>query len=75
MVLTVFRRNARVHTLHDASRWKYYFLANYVLNGVLPPRQRDTVMTQIPDKEIILNAFDMNCVGHINHGLSDTSTR
>jgi alkanesulfonate monooxygenase SsuD/methylene tetrahydromethanopterin reductase-like flavin-dependent oxidoreductase (luciferase family) len=26
-------------------------------------------MTQIPNKEIILNAFDMNCVGHINHGL------
>ena len=34
-----FWRNARVHTLHDASRWKYYFIANYVLNGVLPPRR------------------------------------
>ncbi|MGG6830932.1 UNVERIFIED_CONTAM: SfnB family sulfur acquisition oxidoreductase [Staphylococcus haemolyticus] len=32
-------RNARVHTLHDASRWKYYFIANYLLNGVLPPRR------------------------------------
>ncbi len=34
-----FWRNARVHTLHDASRWKYYFIANFVLNGVLPPRR------------------------------------
>ena len=34
-----FWRNARVHTLHDASRWKYYFIANYVLNGILPPRR------------------------------------
>ena len=34
-----FWRNARVHTLHDASRWKYYFIANHVLNGVLPPRR------------------------------------
>ena len=32
-------RNARVHTMHDASRWKYYFIANYLLNGVLPPRR------------------------------------
>lgn len=32
-------RNARVHTLHDAARWKYYFIGNYVLNGILPPRQ------------------------------------
>lgn len=32
-------RNARVHTLHDASRWKYYFIGNYALNGVLPPRR------------------------------------
>lgn len=32
-------RNARVHTLHDAARWKYYFIANYVLNGTLPPRR------------------------------------
>ncbi|MFB6329251.1 SfnB family sulfur acquisition oxidoreductase [Acinetobacter variabilis] len=34
-----FWRNARVHTLHDALRWKYYFIANYLLNGVLPPRR------------------------------------
>lgn len=34
-----FWRNARVHTLHDASRWKYYFIANYAVNGVLPPRR------------------------------------
>lgn len=34
-----FWRNARVHTLHDSSRWKYYFIANYVLNGILPPRR------------------------------------
>lgn len=32
-------RNARVHTLHDASRWKYYFIANHALNAVLPPRR------------------------------------
>ncbi|MBU3848276.1 MAG: SfnB family sulfur acquisition oxidoreductase [Candidatus Acinetobacter avistercoris] len=37
--LDLFWRNARVHTLHDPSRWKYYFIANYVLNGVLPPRR------------------------------------
>lgn len=32
-------RNARVHTLHDAARWKYYFIGNYVLNSILPPRR------------------------------------
>lgn len=37
--LDLFWRNARVHTLHDAARWKYYFIANYTLNGVLPPRR------------------------------------
>ena len=30
-------------------------------------------------KKILLNAFNMNCIGHINHGLwthpRDTSTR
>jgi SfnB family sulfur acquisition oxidoreductase len=31
-------RNARVHTLHDPVRWKYYALGNYYLNGVPPPR-------------------------------------
>lgn len=34
-----FWRNARVHTLHDAARWKYYFIGNYVLNGEKPPRR------------------------------------
>lgn len=32
-------RNARVHTLHDPTRWKYYFIGDYVLNGTLPPRR------------------------------------
>ena len=32
-------RNARVHTLHDAARWKYYFIGNFELNAVLPPRR------------------------------------
>ncbi|WP_114809530.1 SfnB family sulfur acquisition oxidoreductase [Paraburkholderia kururiensis] len=31
-------RNARVHTLHDPVRWKYFHIGNYVLNGVNPPR-------------------------------------
>jgi SfnB family sulfur acquisition oxidoreductase len=31
-------RNARTHTLHDPVRWKTQFLGNYVLNGVLPPK-------------------------------------
>jgi len=31
-------RNARVHTLHDPVRWKYYHLGNYHLNGVHAPR-------------------------------------
>lgn len=26
-------------------------------------------MADFKAKEILLNAFDMNCVGHINHGL------
>ena len=34
-----FWRNARVHTLHDAARWKYYFIANYTLNSIRPPRR------------------------------------
>ena len=28
-----------------------------------------TTSTQNTAKKILLNAFDMNCVGHINHGL------
>lgn len=31
-------RNARVHTLHDPVRWKFYHVGNYYLNGVNPPR-------------------------------------
>jgi alkylation response protein AidB-like acyl-CoA dehydrogenase len=31
-------RNARVHTLHDPVRWKYYAIGNFYLNGVDPPR-------------------------------------
>lgn len=31
-------RNARTHTLHDPVRYKTQFLGNYVLNGVLPPK-------------------------------------
>ncbi|MDD2544818.1 MAG: SfnB family sulfur acquisition oxidoreductase [Burkholderiaceae bacterium] len=31
-------RNARVHTLHDPVRWKFYHLGNFHLNGVNLPR-------------------------------------
>jgi SfnB family sulfur acquisition oxidoreductase len=31
-------RNARVHTLHDPVRWKYYAVGAYRLNGTLPAR-------------------------------------
>jgi SfnB family sulfur acquisition oxidoreductase len=31
-------RNARAHTLHDPSRWKYYAVGNFFLNEVKPPR-------------------------------------
>ncbi|WP_377298654.1 SfnB family sulfur acquisition oxidoreductase [Rhizobium sp. SGZ-381] len=31
-------RNARVHTLHDPVRWKFYHVGNYYLNGAHPPR-------------------------------------
>lgn len=31
-------RNARVHTLHDPVRWKYFHIGNYYLNGIRPPR-------------------------------------
>jgi SfnB family sulfur acquisition oxidoreductase len=30
-------RNARVHTLHDPVRWKYYAVGDYLLNGTAPP--------------------------------------
>lgn len=32
-------RNVRMHTLHDATRWKYVFIGDSVLNGILPPRR------------------------------------
>jgi SfnB family sulfur acquisition oxidoreductase len=31
-------RNARAHTLHDPSRWKYFAVGNFYLNEVKPPR-------------------------------------
>ena len=31
-------RNARVHTLHDPVRWKYFAVGNYYLNDIAPPR-------------------------------------
>ncbi|WP_059286891.1 SfnB family sulfur acquisition oxidoreductase, partial [Aquitalea magnusonii] len=31
-------RNARVHTLHDPVRWKYFHIGNYYLNHIAPPR-------------------------------------
>lgn len=37
--LDLYWRNTRVHTLHDAARWKYYFIGNYRLNQILPPRR------------------------------------
>ncbi len=31
-------RNARAHTTHDPSRWKFYAIENYYLNHINPPR-------------------------------------
>lgn len=31
-------RNARAHTVHDPSRWKFYAIGNYYLNKTNPPR-------------------------------------
>jgi alkylation response protein AidB-like acyl-CoA dehydrogenase len=31
-------RNARVHTLHDPVRWKYFAVGNFYLNDSLPLR-------------------------------------
>jgi SfnB family sulfur acquisition oxidoreductase len=33
-----FWRNARVHTLHDPVRWKYFAVGNFYLNNVIPQR-------------------------------------
>jgi alkylation response protein AidB-like acyl-CoA dehydrogenase len=30
-------RNARTHTLHDPSRWKYQYVGNFILNDIPPP--------------------------------------
>jgi alkylation response protein AidB-like acyl-CoA dehydrogenase len=35
-------RNARVHTLHDAARWKYAAVGNFYLNGERPPTSGQT---------------------------------
>lgn len=37
-----FWRNARVHTLHDAARWKYAAVGNFYLNGERPPTSGQT---------------------------------
>ena len=31
-------RDARVHTLHDPVRWKFFAIGDYVVNGTKPPR-------------------------------------
>lgn len=35
-------RNARTHTLHDPSRWRYLRAGDHLLNGRLPPRNRSS---------------------------------
>lgn len=35
-------RNARTHTLHDPSRWRYLRAGDFLLNGRLPPRNRSS---------------------------------
>lgn len=34
-------RNARTHTLHDPNRWRYIRAGDYLLNGNLPPANRN----------------------------------
>ncbi len=36
--LARYWRDARTHTLHDASRWKLQHIGRYTLSGTLPPR-------------------------------------
>lgn len=36
--LNRYWHNARAHTLHDPSRWKYHAVGNYYLNNTKPPR-------------------------------------
>ncbi len=36
--LSRYWRDARTHTLHDATRWKLQHIGRYTLSGVRPPR-------------------------------------
>lgn len=36
--LSRYWRDARTHTLHDATRWKIRHIGNYILSGTKPPR-------------------------------------
>lgn len=36
--LARYWRDARTHTLHDATRWKLQHIGRYTLSGTLPPR-------------------------------------
>jgi alkylation response protein AidB-like acyl-CoA dehydrogenase len=36
--LSRYWRDARTHTLHDATRWKLQHIGRYTLSGTLPPR-------------------------------------
>ena len=36
--LSRYWRDARTHTLHDATRWKLQHIGRYVLSGTRPPR-------------------------------------
>jgi SfnB family sulfur acquisition oxidoreductase len=36
--LSRYWRDARTHTLHDATRWKLHHIGRYVLSGTRPPR-------------------------------------
>jgi hypothetical protein len=31
------RTDARTHSIHDPADWKYHHVAQYEVNGVLPP--------------------------------------
>jgi hypothetical protein len=65
-------RNARVHTLHDPVRWKYH--ASATTTSTRSRRAGDHLMA----KQILLNAFNMNCIGHQPRPVdppADTSTQ
>ena len=36
--LSRYWRDARTHTLHDATRWKLQHIGRHTLTGALPPR-------------------------------------